>query len=102
MSYAKSLKILRKVIRTRKSIYKTLHIKLKIAQHEPHLRPVISSCSKSRTRRITLVTNPVLSYEVVFLVADIVCYSLVLIHVNIFHCLLFIDSRLIKLQYIAF
>ena len=52
-------------------IYKTLHRKLKIEQHEPHKnggefkssRRVNSSCSTRGTRRITLVTYPMTSHE---------------------------------------
>ena len=53
-------------------IYKTLHRKLKIEQHKPtktggFLRcPLFvresSPCSTSDTRRVTLVTNPVISH----------------------------------------
>ena len=44
-------------------IYKTLHRKLKIKQHEPEYKQgmnyvrVSSSCSNSGTHRVTLVTN---------------------------------------------
>jgi hypothetical protein len=44
-------------------IYKTLHRKLKIKQHEPEYKQgmnyvrVSSSCSTSGTHRVTLVTN---------------------------------------------
>jgi hypothetical protein len=52
-------------------IYKTLHRKLKIAQHEPTKigddrkcsRMVSNSCSTCGIRRVTLVTNPVISHE---------------------------------------
>ena len=53
------------------AIYKTLHRKRKIVQHKPTKNRgwlrcsgwVSSSCSTSGTRRVTLVTNPVISYE---------------------------------------
>ena len=53
------------------TLYKTLHRKLKIEQHEPtktwgQLRysgRAISSCSTGGTRRVTLVTNPLISHE---------------------------------------
>ena len=53
-------------------IYKTLHRKLKIEQHGPHLKPWMNSLRWSRrrssscfvlgNRRITLVINPVISH----------------------------------------
>jgi hypothetical protein len=58
----------RKRTKQQTTIYKTLHRKLKIEQHEPHLKPevnwcfgrVSSSCSTGITHRVTLVTNPVI------------------------------------------
>jgi hypothetical protein len=63
------------VIRTRKSnkgrryngkgqtlIYKTLHRKLRIEQHETHKNPG-KTCSICDIRRVTLVTNQVTSHE---------------------------------------
>ena len=45
-------------------IYKTLHRKLKIEQHELMCSGKISSsCSISGTRRATRVTNPMVSHE---------------------------------------
>jgi hypothetical protein len=53
------------------TIFKTLHRKLKIGQHEPHIKTggelmcsgnVDSSCSTSGTRRVILVTKPVTSH----------------------------------------
>ena len=49
----------------------TLHIKLKIEDHEPRmwthvLRKGSSSCFTSGTRRVTLVTKPVISHECLF------------------------------------
>jgi len=53
------------------TFYKTLHRKLKIKQHEPHLKPGLnscvpecrSSCFKCGIRRVNIVTNPVISHE---------------------------------------
>jgi hypothetical protein len=53
-------------------IYKELHRKLKPEQHESPLKTegelrfslkVYSSCSTSGIRRVTLVTNPLISYD---------------------------------------
>ena len=61
-----------KSTREQTMIYKTLHGKLKIEQHEHHIKlevnsgcsgKVTSSCSTSDTHCVTLGTNPVLSHD---------------------------------------
>jgi hypothetical protein len=62
----------RKKTKGQTTIYKTLHRKINIEQHEPHQKSggelrcsgrVNSSCSTNGTRRVTLVTNhPVISH----------------------------------------
>jgi len=62
----KSLKIPnRKITKDRTTIYKTLHRKPKIEQHEPYAlntRSVLR-CSTCGSRRVTLVTPPVINYD---------------------------------------
>ena len=48
-------------ITTNNDVHKTLHRKQKIEQHEPGM--LHRSCSTCNTRRITLVTNPVINHE---------------------------------------
>jgi hypothetical protein len=43
-------------------IYKTLHRKPKIEQHKPREKPGMNACSTNGTRRVTVVTNPVISH----------------------------------------
>ena len=49
-------------------VHKTLHKKLKIEQVEPHQKTgypgsLNSSCSTNNTHGVTLVSNPVISYD---------------------------------------
>ena len=54
----------RKRTKEQTTIYKTLHRKQKIEQHKLNNGGMVrSSCPTSRTRRVTLVANPVISYE---------------------------------------
>ena len=60
----------RKRTKEQTTIYKTLHIKQKIEQHElnnsggPRYSGMVrSSCPTSRIRGVTLVANPVISHE---------------------------------------